>query len=203
MSVRVRVAPSPTGDPHVGTAYQALFNHAFARRHGGRFVLRIEDTDRTRSTAEAEAAILESLHWLGLDWDEGPDIGGPFAPYRQSERTGIYQQHAQQLLASGHAYRDFASKEELEAARRQAREQGTFHGHDRQFRDLDPEESARRAEAGEQHTVRLRTPDDGECVMQDLLRGEIRREWSLVDDQVLLKSDGFRPTTSPTWSTTG
>jgi glutamyl-tRNA synthetase len=191
MSVRVRVAPSPTGDPHVGTAYQALFNLAFARRHGGRFVLRIEDTDRQRSTPEAEAAILEALRWLGLQWDEGPDKGGPFAPYRQSERTGIYREHAALLLASGHAYRDFTSKEELEVARARAREQGEFHGHDKAYRDLDPAESERRAAAGEAHTIRLRTPDDGECVMQDLLRGEIRREWALVDDQVLLKSDGY------------
>ncbi|HVS15508.1 MAG TPA: glutamate--tRNA ligase [Thermoanaerobaculia bacterium] len=191
MSVRVRVAPSPTGDPHLGTAYQALFNLAFARRHGGRFVLRIEDTDRQRSTPEAEQAILEALHWLGLAWDEGPDVGGPFAPYRQSERTEIYREHAALLLASGHAYRDFTSKQELDAARARARERGEFHGHDQTYRELDPAESGRRAAAGEPHTIRLRTPDDGECVMHDLLRGEIRREWALVDDQVLLKSDGF------------
>jgi glutamyl-tRNA synthetase len=191
MSVRVRVAPSPTGDPHLGTAYQALFNLAFARRHGGQFILRIEDTDRQRSTREAEDAILASLRWLGLEWDEGPDVGGPHAPYRQSERTGIYREHAARLVASGHAYRDFTTKEALEAARAQARAQGEFHGHDRALRELDPEESARRAAAGEEHTIRLRTPEEGECVMHDLLRGEIRREWSLVDDQVLLKSDGF------------
>ena len=101
MNVRTRIAPSPTGDPHVGTAYIALFNLCFARQHGGTFVLRIEDTDQARSTAESETAILESLRWLGLEWDEGPDVGGPHAPYRQSERGAIYQRHADMLLESG------------------------------------------------------------------------------------------------------
>ncbi|HND14877.1 MAG TPA: glutamate--tRNA ligase family protein, partial [Pseudomonadales bacterium] len=99
MKVRTRIAPSPTGDPHVGTAYVALFNLCFARQHGGEFILRIEDTDRTRSTPESEAAILESLRWLGLTWDEGPDVGGPHAPYRQSERGEIYREHSERLLA--------------------------------------------------------------------------------------------------------
>jgi glutamyl-tRNA synthetase len=189
--VRTRVAPSPTGDPHVGTAYQALFNYAFARRHGGEFLLRIEDTDRARSTPEAEAAILESLRWLGLQWDEGPEVGGPCGPYRQSERLPIYQEHARRLLEGGHAYRDFSTREELEAARR-AKEQAGGHGYvESAWRDRDAGESERLAASGREHTVRLRVPREGECVMQDLLRGEVRREWSLVDDQVLLKSDGF------------
>ncbi len=189
--VRVRVAPSPTGDPHVGTAYQALFNYAFARKSGGKFVLRIEDTDRVRSRRESEDLILDSLRWLGLDWDEGPDKGGPHAPYRQSERLEIYQSYAQKLLDAGHAYRDFSTREELEEARAAQQENKQFDHYERRYRDLDAAESDRRAAAGEAHTIRLKVPLEGECVMHDLLRGEIRREWSLIDDQILLKSDGY------------
>src|SRR6478752_9103157 len=104
MTVRTRIAPSPTGDPHVGTAYIALFNLCFARQHGGQFILRIEDTDQVRSTADSEQKILDSLRWLGLSWDEGPDVGGPHAPYRQSERLPIYKEHAEILLKAGKAY---------------------------------------------------------------------------------------------------
>src|SRR5690349_12424291 len=114
---RVRIAPSPTGDPHVGTAYMALFNYAFARKHGGQFLLRIEDTDRTRSTPESEAAILRALGWLGLSWDEGPDKGGPYGPYRQSERSAIYAEHAKLLIDRGRAYRCFCTAERLAALR--------------------------------------------------------------------------------------
>lgn len=190
-SVRVRVAPSPTGDPHVGTAYQALFNYAFARRRGGRFVLRIEDTDRARSSASSERAILESLRWLGLEWDEGPDVGGPHGPYRQSERLEIYQKEAQRLLEAGHAYRDFSTREELEEARRRQQEEKVFERYERRYRDLDRADSDRRAARGDEHTIRMKIPTEGECVMHDLLRGEIRREWELVDDQIILKSDGY------------
>ncbi len=189
--VRVRVAPSPTGDPHLGTAYQALFNFAFARSHGGSFILRIEDTDRVRSTRQSEDAILASLRWLGLAWDEGPDVGGPHAPYRQSERTRIYQEHAAQLLESGHAYRCFCTRERLDRMRAENRDKKTFPGYDRYCRAVPPDESARRVEEGETFVVRMKVPDTGECVMHDLLRGEIRKEWDLIDDQVLLKSDGF------------
>ena len=115
MTVRTRVAPSPTGDPHVGTAYVALFNYCFARKHGGQFILRIEDTDQVRSSAESEAAILNALRWVGLTWDEGPDVGGASGPYRQSERTALYQAHAQELLDAGHAFRCFLTEEELAA----------------------------------------------------------------------------------------
>src|SRR5881409_2937555 len=119
MSVRTRIAPSPTGDPHVGTAYVALFNLALARKEGGQFILRIEDTDRQRSHAASERMIFEALRWLGLSWDEGPDVGGPHGPYRQSERTEIYREHAELLLANGTAYRCFCTPEELDAVRRQ------------------------------------------------------------------------------------
>jgi len=186
--VRVRVAPSPTGDPHLGTAYQALFNCAFARRRGGKFILRIEDTDRVRSSEESEVAILESLRWLGLSWDEGPDIGGPHGPYRQSERTEIYRQHVDRLLETGHAYRCFCTRERLEEIRTR---QGADTGYDRHCRSISSKESDRRAAAGEPFVVRMKIPPEGQSLFQDLLRGEICKEWSLVDDQIILKSDGF------------
>ena len=116
--IRVRIAPSPTGDPHVGTAYIGLLNFIYARQRGGQFVLRIEDTDRTRFVSTSEQMIFDALRWLGLAWDEGPDVGGPYGPYRQSERTEIYREHVEMLLASGHAYRSFETAEELEAMRK-------------------------------------------------------------------------------------
>ena len=189
--VRVRVAPSPTGDPHVGTAYQALFNYAFAKSQGGQFVLRIEDTDQGRSTMESEAAILESLHWVGLQWDEGPVVGAPYGPYRQSERLDIYRTYVDQLIESGHAYRSFTSKSELDERRTADRERGQFVGYDQEFRDMSPEESKRRADAGEPYAVRMKVPLEGDCVWHDLLRGEIKKDWESVDDQIILKSDGF------------
>ena len=189
--VRVRVAPSPTGEPHVGTAYQALFNYIFAKQQQGQFILRIEDTDQERSTKESEVAILESLKWLGLTWDEGPDVGGPYGPYRQSERTAIYREHASRLLQNGHAYRCFCTKERLDKMRAENRDKKIFPGYDRTCRAVPAEEAARRAEAGESFVVRLKVPVAGECAMPDLLRGEIRKDWQTVDDQVILKSDGF------------
>jgi glutamyl-tRNA synthetase len=191
VQVRVRVAPSPTGDPHVGTAYQALFNYAFARHHSGRFILRIEDTDQTRSRYQHEQAILEALRWLGLSWDEGPDVGGPHAPYRQSERLDIYRKHVQMLLDAGHAYRCFCSKERLERMRSENQANKLFSGYDRHCRNIPAVESLRRADAGEPNVVRMKAPLEGMCVMHDLLRGEIQKEWATVDDQVLQKSDGF------------
>src|SRR5437773_6558230 len=136
--VRVRVAPSPTGDPHVGTAYQALFNYAFARSRSGRFILRIEDTDQARSSRDYEDAILEALRWLGLGWDEGPDVGGPHGPYRQSERTAIYREHAMRLVATGAAYLCFCTAERLDALRREQRENKLPIGYDGRCRELDP-----------------------------------------------------------------
>ncbi len=186
--VRVRVAPSPTGDPHVGTAYQALFNYAFAKGRGGTFILRIEDTDRVRSTRESEEAILDSLRWLGLQWDEGPDVGGPHGPYRQSERTAIYREHIDKLLDAGHAYRCFCTKERLGEMRAR---QGADTGYDRHCREIALPESARRAAGGERFVVRMKVPLEGACVMTDLLRGEITKDWASVDDQIILKSDGY------------
>lgn len=191
MNVRTRIAPSPTGDPHVGTAYIALFNLCFARQHGGTFVLRIEDTDQVRSTAESETAILESLRWLGLEWDEGPDVGGPHAPYRQSERGAIYQRHADMLLESGNAFRCFCTTARLDALRREQQAAQQTPGYDGHCLALGETEVAQRLAAGEAHVVRMKVPREGTCTVQDMLRGEISIEWSQVDMQVLLKADGM------------
>ena len=190
-AVRTRVAPSPTGDPHVGTAYVALVNYCFAKKHGGEFVLRIEDTDRARSTAESERTILETLRWCGLSWDEGPDVGGPHGPYRQSERSAIYQEYAAKLLASGHAFKCFctpARLEEMRVAQRAAAQPSRYDG---LCASYSPEEVARREAAGEPYVVRLRVPDDGVCVVEDLRRGPIEFNFKDVDMQVLVKSDGM------------
>ncbi len=191
--LRVRIAPSPTGDPHVGTAYIALFNYVFARRSGGTFILRIEDTDQERYTAGSEAAIFEALRWLGLEWDEGPDVGGPHGPYRQSERMDLYREQAAVLLARGEAYRCFCTRERLDEVRKQQlAAKSEKLGYDGHCRALDPADAARRAAAGETHVVRLRVPEGGATTFQDHLRPEpITIENRLVDDQVLVKSDGF------------
>jgi glutamyl-tRNA synthetase len=189
--VKVRIAPSPTGDPHVGTAYIALFNFAFAKKHGGKFILRIEDTDRTRSTPESEAAILRALRWVGLQWDEGPDIGGPNGPYRQSERAELYQHHVKTLLASGAAYRCFCTAERLEAVRHEQRRQGLFVGYDGLCRGRPATEGEARVAAGEPFVVRLAMPRSGEIVFTDRLRGEVKFEATQLDDQILIKTDGF------------
>lgn len=191
MSVRVRIAPSPTGDPHVGSAYMALFNLVFARHFGGKFILRIEDTDRSRSRPEYENNIFEALKWAGLQWDEGPDIGGPYGPYRQTERTEIYRQHCQILLDKGKAYKCFATPQELEEIRRTAIQSGQRGGYDRRYRDLSPDEVAAKEKAGLSYVVRLKVPLSGECVFEDAIKGKISTPWADVDDQVLMKSDGF------------
>lgn len=191
MKVRTRIAPSPTGAPHIGTAYIALFNYAFTRHHGGQFVLRIEDTDQVRSTRESESAILEALRWIGLPWDEGPDVGGPKGPYRQSERTAIYQAHCHELLETGRAYPCFCTTERLSELRLQQEANKERIGYDGHCSALNPTEVKQRMGAGEPYVVRLRTPSEGECVMQDRFRGEIRIPWETIDDQILLKADGF------------
>ncbi|MCK5796400.1 MAG: glutamate--tRNA ligase, partial [Deltaproteobacteria bacterium] len=190
--VRVRIAPSPTGDPHVGTAYVALFNYAFARHHGGSFILRIEDTDRARSTKASEEAILRALRWLGLEWDEGPDVGGPKGPYRQSERGAIYAEHAQMLIDKGEAYPCFCTPERLATLRdEQRRAKASKLGYDGKCRDIDPTEARARVDAGEAHTVRLKMPTEGQTTLDDGLRGAISLDNAQSDDQVLLKSDGM------------
>lgn len=190
-NVRVRIAPSPTGDPHVGTAYIALLNLIFARHHGGKFVLRIEDTDRTRSRPEYEITIFEALKWANIQWDEGPDIGGPYGPYRQSERSDIYRQYCQQLLDQNKAYKCFATPEELSEMREMASKLGQRVGYDRRYRNLSPEEVAEREKSGQSYVIRLKVPLIGECVYEDGIKGRITYPWADIDDQVLLKSDGF------------
>lgn len=190
MTVRTRVAPSPTGDPHVGTGYIALFNYCFAKKHGGEFILRIEDTDQVRSTRQSEDNILASLKWLGVQWDEGPDVGGPHGPYRQSERADVYKEHAQVLLEKGNAFRCFCSSERLAEVRKQQREAGGFQGYDGHCLSLSKEESETRAQS-EPFVIRMNVPREGVCKVEDHFRGTIEFEWSTVDMQVLMKSDGL------------
>jgi glutamyl-tRNA synthetase len=176
----------------VGTAYVALFNLALARRHGGRFILRIEDTDRQRSSAASERMIFEALRWLGLEWDEGPDVGGPHGPYRQSERSAIYQEHAAQLVEAGAAYACFCTPERLAALREEQKaNKAAVLGYDGLCRRLAPSEAEARRARGEPSVVRLAMPEEPSMAVCDLLRGELRFERPQMDDQVLLKSDGF------------
>jgi len=192
MTVRTRVAPSPTGDPHVGTAYIALFNMCFARAHGGQFILRIEDTDQARSTSESERAILDSLNWLGLAWDEGPDVGGEHGPYRQSERMALYGQYARQLVDEGKAFVCYRTAEELNTLREARREAGNSSALKPSDLRLPDDEVARREAAGEPHVIRMMVPEEeGACVVDDMLRGNIELDWGMVDAQILLKSDGM------------
>ncbi len=189
--VRTRIAPSPTGFPHVGTAYIALFNLAFAKAHGGEFILRIEDTDQTRSTAQSEQMILDALRWVGLDWSEGPDVGGAHAPYRQSERADIYKQHAEQLLDAGHAFRCFCTTDELDAMRAAQMANGETPRYDGRYTDLSREESDKMVAEGKPFVIRMRVPTEGVCRVDDMLRGVVEIPWSQVDMQVLLKADGL------------
>jgi len=189
--VRTRIAPSPTGDPHVGTPYMALFNLIFARHHGGKFILRIEDTDRSRSRPEFETNIFKALKWLGIEWDEGPDIGGDYGPYRQSERTEIYRKYVQKLLDEEKAYYCFATAAELKEMRELSAKMGQKSGYDRRYRNLSKEEIEKRMKEGQSYTVRLKVPLTGECVYEDLIKGRITCPWADIDDQILLKSDGF------------
>ncbi len=190
MAVRVRIAPSPTGDPHVGTAYVALFNAALARQRGGQFVLRIEDTDRGRYVENSENQIFDLLHWLGFDWDEGPDRGGPLGPYRQSERLPIYQAAAEQLLELGHAYHCWCTPERLDQMRAEQTRNKQPPGYDRRCLGLTREERAQLPGFDERPVIRLRVPDhDVPLSFDDLIRGPTNAP--MPDDQVLLKKDGF------------
>ncbi len=188
---RVRIAPSPTGDPHVGTAYIGLLNYLFAAQRGGEFVLRIEDTDRTRFVASSEQMIFDALKWIGLTWNEGPDVGGPYGPYRQSERTEIYREYCQKLLDSGDAYRAFETPEELEAERKAqtaAKQPPKYNGRSRHLSQAEIDENLA---AGKPFTIRMKVPTEGSTTFRDELRGDITFDHFNVDDQVLMKSDGF------------
>ncbi len=189
-TIRTRYAPSPTGAPHVGNIRTALFSWLLARSKGGAFIVRIEDTDRARFVPGSVEAILESLRWLGLDWDEGPEVGGPYAPYVQSERLPYYHEITRRLLAEGHAYRCFCTPERLEQLRAEQQRRKVPPGYDGRCRSLSEEEAERRA-AQEPHVVRFRMPDEGVTVLQDAIRGEVVFENALQDDFVILKSDGF------------
>ena len=192
MTVRTRIAPSPTGDPHVGTAYIALFNLCFARAHGGQFLLRIEDTDQQRSTADSEQAILESLRWLGLEWDEGPDVGGPNGPYRQSERMELYGQYARQLVEAGKAFVCYRTPQELDALREARRAAGSSTALKPSDLQLPEADVVQRRLAGAPYVIRMVVPEEeGACAVEDMLRGTIELDWSMVDAQILLKSDGM------------
>lgn len=192
MHVRTRIAPSPTGqDLHIGNAYTALINAVLAKKYGGEFLIRIEDTDRTRLVEGSEQRILSSLSWLGIAHQEGPDIGGPHAPYRQSERLSSYRQYAEQLIASGHAYYCFCTADRLAAMRKDQEARHEPPMYDGFCKQIPLSEAKKRIDAGEQFVIRMNVPDTGTTTFTDLIRGEISFENVLIDDQVLMKSDGF------------
>ena len=188
-AVRLRVAPSPTGDPHVGTAYMSMFDLAFSRQRGGRFILRIEDTDRARLQADSEQQIYDTLRWLGLTWDEGPDVGGPCAPYRQSERLTTYQPYVERLLAEGHAYHCWCSAERLTQMREEQQRRKQPTGYDRLCLGKTRQERSALPGFSETPVVRMQIPDDVETSFVDLIAGRI--DAPKPDDQVILKADGF------------
>ncbi len=188
--MRLRFAPSPTGLLHVGNARTALFNWLLARGRGGTLILRIEDTDAERSTSESEQGILSDLRWLGLDWDEGPDVGGPHGPYRQSERLDLYRSYANELIEQGRAYYCFCPAEQLEADRRAALESGRPPQYSGRCRDLSPESAAERLALGEPAVVRFRVPRDRTVAFEDIVRGTVQFETEVIGDPVLLRSDG-------------
>ncbi|MGB3815857.1 MAG: glutamate--tRNA ligase [Shinella sp.] len=189
--VRVRIAPSPTGEPHVGTAYIALFNYLFAKKHNGTFILRIEDTDATRSTPEFEQKVLDALKWCGLEWSEGPDIGGPYGPYRQSDRKDIYRPYVDKIVANGHGFKCFCTPERLEQMREAQRAAGKPPKYDGLCLHLSAEEVTKRVDAGEPHVVRMKIPTEGSCKFVDGVYGPVEIPWDAVDMQVLLKADGM------------
>jgi len=189
--VRVRFAPSPTGFLHVGNARTALFNWLFARQQCGAFVLRVEDTDVERSSVEYEEGLVRDLRWLGLDWDEGPDGKGPFGPYRQSERGGIYLLHTQKLLAADKAYYCFCPPEELEADRQRALSRGEMPVYSGKCRSLPAGKAEARLVSGEQGAVRLRTEGEGQIGFKDIVRGPLNFDLKLIGDPVIVRSSGL------------
>ena len=190
-AVRVRFAPSPTGEPHVGNIRTAIFNWLFARHHSGSFIIRVEDTDQARKVEGATEELLDSLRWLGLDWDEGPDVGGSSGPYYQSQRLEMYREAADQLLEDGHAYRCYCSPERLAQMREEQSKRKQPPGYDRKCRELGEADGPSLEQKGVTSVVRFKMPLDGVTVLDDLVRGEVSFENGLIDDYVLLKSDGF------------
>ena len=192
MAVRVRIAPSPTGEPHIGLAYTAMVNMALIKQGGGgKFVLRIEDTDQTRSSTASEQSIYDSMRWLGIEFDESPEVGGPHAPYRQTERREIYQKYADQLEHEGHAFTCFCTPERLDTMRAIQRKQGKKPMYDGACLKLSKEEVAQRKAAGERHVLRMKVPSEGVCTFTDAIYGEISIPWAEVDMQVIMKADGL------------
>jgi glutamyl-tRNA synthetase len=188
---RVRYAPSPTGDPHVGNIRTAVWSWLYARHTGGQFIVRLEDTDQSRAVPGSLERILDALRWLGLDWDEGPDIGGPHAPYIQSQRLPLYQEAAQRLVAEGNAYPCFCSAEELDAMRKRQQAERRPPGYEGKCRALPRDQAAQRVASGEPHVLRFAVPREGSVTFDDMLRGPITVENRTLDDFVILKSDGF------------
>lgn len=189
--VRTRFAPSPTGRMHIGNARSALYPFLLARRMKGQFILRIEDTDIRRYVPEAEKELIEGMHWLGLDYDEGPDIGGPYGPYRQTERRDIYHEYSWRLVELGHSYPCFCTPDRLDKVRKEQMQNKQNPRYDGTCRNLDPGETKRRINAGEKHVIRFKMPKEGKITAHDLLRGEITTENSALDDSVLVRSDGL------------
>jgi glutamyl-tRNA synthetase len=191
LPARVRFAPSPTGHLHLGGARTALYDYLLAHQTGGQFVLRIEDTDRKRLVPGAEEELMRGLRWLGLQWDEGPDVGGPYGPYRQSERKEIYQDYARRLVESDHAFYCFCTHERLEQVRQEQMKRKETPHYDGTCRLLSPDDAAKRVAAGEPHVVRFKTPKEGTTTVRDLLRGEITVDNQTLDDSILVKTDGW------------
>jgi glutamyl-tRNA synthetase len=189
--VRVRIAPSPTGYFHVGSARTALFNWLFARKHSGKFIVRIEDTDRTRYSPDAVADLVASLRWLGLDWDEGPEVGGDYGPYVQSDRLHLYQHYADRLVQEGHAYKCYCSPERLQAVREEQRKNKQQIGYDRHCRNLTAAQRGAYEAQGITPVVRLQAPLEGQTTFHDIVYGTITVENEMLEDLILLKSDGF------------
>jgi glutamyl-tRNA synthetase len=189
--VRVRFAPSPTGHVHLGSARTALYDYLIARQTGGQFVLRLEDTDQKRYVPGSEQELMDGLRWLGLEWDEGPDIGGPYGPYRQTERKEIYQEYARRLIDSGHAYYCFCTPQRLERVRQQQMRDKMPAHYDGTCRRLDPDEAAARVAHGESHVVRFKMPHEGTITVVDRLRGAITYDNRNLDDYIIVKSDGL------------
>lgn len=189
--VRVRFAPSPTGRTHLGSGRTALYNYLLAHQSGGQFILRIEDTDRKRYNPESEQELIDSLHWLGIQWDEGPDIGGPHAPYHQSQRKEIYLEHARRLIDLGQAYYCFCTPERLAKMRQEQQRKKLPSHYDGTCRVIPVEESTQRVVDGESHVIRFKTPQQGSITVRDQLRGEITVENENIDDYIIVKSDGL------------
>ncbi|MBF0450234.1 MAG: glutamate--tRNA ligase [Candidatus Magnetomorum sp.] len=191
-TIRTRIAPSPTGSPHVGTIYLSLFNYVFAKTQQGKFILRIEDTDRERSTKKSEDEIVSSLKWSGISWDEGPDIGGPYGPYRQSERTEIYKKYCNILLEKKAAYYCFCTPERIDSIRKeQMKNKAPVVKYDGHCQHLSEEEIQEKLSNNTPYVVRMTVPKTGTCCIRDLLRGNIEINYDQVDEQILMKSDGF------------